>query len=169
MAAIPMNPVVARVAEISRLLIKARGERDEKAAIVKWLEQELAEATQALGKTGAPATPETLMALAANATNQLLELQANLSVRQKSAVILAAQPEGLTIPALLLELRKQGWQSTSENPANVVNSILNRSGRPFRRMGDRWFHEKFFQQEPNGPATTESKETAVPSVTKTAS
>ena len=38
-----------------------------------------------------------------------------------------------------------------QNPANVVNSILNRQGRPFRRMGDCWFHEKFFQQEPKAP------------------
>ena len=113
MAAIPINSATGRVVEINRLLVKARGERDEKAAVVKWLEQELANAVQEMRKMGGPQTPETLMAMAASAANELLELQANLSVRQKSAVILAAQPEGLTIPALLLELRKQGWQSSS--------------------------------------------------------
>lgn len=167
MAIIQMQAATGRVLELNRLLIKARSERDEKASIVRWLERELAEAVQAMNKPGAPQTPDAILAAiaAANAAAnaQLSELQASLSVRQKSAVILAAHPEGLTIPALLVELRKSGWQSKSEDPANIVNSILNRSNRPFKRVGERWYHENFApQQELDavGPvAAPENKET----------
>jgi hypothetical protein len=161
MAILTVTAPNGRIAELNRLLFKARAERAEKDVIIRWLEQQLVEAS---GKS----SPQQVVAdVLMNSVAQLTELQANLSVRQLSAVILAAQPEGLTIPALLLELRKRGWQSNSENPANIVNSILNRTGRPFRRMGDRWFHENFFQQEPSGPtaapSTTEVKE-ATPAV-----
>ncbi|HXC00488.1 MAG TPA: hypothetical protein VNU74_08810 [Terriglobales bacterium] len=169
MAILQANATTGRIVELNRLLVKARAERDEKDVIVRWLEQQMAEAIR---KPGAVLPPEDLIAATANAVAQLSELQATLSVRQLSAAILAAQPEGLTIPALLLELRKRGFQSASDNPANIVNSILNRASRPFRKMGDRWFHERFFQQEPNGPATPTATPAEVGSpsaTTKTAS
>lgn len=169
MAIISPTIANARVIELNRLLFKARAERAEKDAIVRWLEQQLLEAT---GKAGPQQIAEALVTTAAATVAQLSELQATLSVRQKSAVILAAHPEGLTIPALLVELRKSGWQSTSENPANIVNSILNRSNRPFRRVGERWYHESFApQQEPDavGPVAAPETKEPVPTATKTAS
>ncbi|MFZ2060184.1 MAG: hypothetical protein WAU82_04175, partial [Candidatus Binatus sp.] len=76
--------------------------------------------------------------LAANA-----EMMQTMSIRQIALQVLANQPNGLALPALIAELRKRGFNSTSENPTNVVNTILNRAGRPFVRRGELWLLEQF--------------------------
>ena len=44
MAILQANATTGRIVELNRLLVKARAERDEKDVIVRWLEQQMAEA-----------------------------------------------------------------------------------------------------------------------------
>lgn len=67
---------------------------------------------------------------------------AHLSIIELAEKVLSAKSKGLTMPALLAEFRKLGWQSHSVNPANSVNSSLHRKGLPFRKRGGRWIVEE---------------------------
>jgi hypothetical protein len=113
---------MANVEEIRRLIAKATADKASLDQTIRWLHQQLVEATQQ----------------AASA-----ELMQTMSVRQIAMQVLAAHPGGLALPALIAELRKRGFNSTSDNPTNVVNTILNRVGRPFVRRGELWLLEQF--------------------------
>lgn len=115
-----MNPGSAE--EITRLIEKAQLERAGLDQTIRWLQRQLAEI---------------------ESREMMSSLAETLSVRQKCSLILSRQPVGMTLPALLAELRKHGFTSNSDNPMNVVNTILNRSGPLFARAGDRWFHRRF--------------------------
>ncbi|MGH7813239.1 MAG: hypothetical protein ACREQI_04465 [Candidatus Binataceae bacterium] len=139
---------MANIEEIRRLIAKANEDKAHFDNTIRWLQQQLIEETQRA------------------ATNELMQ---TMSVRQLALQVLRGQPLGIALPALVAELRKRGFNSTSDNPTNVVNTILNRAGRPFVRRGDLWFLEQFVP--PQAPATPipESKPSAevqVPNATE---
>jgi hypothetical protein len=119
------------VTKIERLLHKYKADRDKLDYLIQTLERDLAE-------------PE-------ESEPRRRSRQRGASVADLAESILARFPEGLMIPALLLELKKLGYESQADNPANTVNSILHRADQ-FARMPDgRWILKKFVAIQPPNP------------------
>jgi hypothetical protein len=109
--------------KIERLLQKYKADRDKLDYMIQTLERDLAE-------------PE-------ESEPRRRGRQRGASVADLAENVLSKFPEGLMIPTLILELKKLGYESQAENPANTVNSILHRAEQ-FTRMPDgRWILEKF--------------------------
>jgi len=155
-----MPSPIGNVEEIQRLIAKALTERGRLDQTIHWLQQQLREVQQ--GQVLQQASVS--IAAAANQVRiELTTVAQTLSIRQKCEVILAGQPQGLTLPALYAELRKSGYQSTSEGaPTNIINTILNRQGKPFVRIGEKWFHEAH-AVKPTAATPAETKESATES------
>jgi hypothetical protein len=112
------------VNKLDRLLQKYRTERDRLDFLIQTLERDLKE-------------------LLGDSIDQRRRRKGP-SIVSLAEKVLAKYPDGLLMPALLLELRKLGYESKGENPANTVNSVLHRASDQFMRLTDgRWILEKF--------------------------
>jgi hypothetical protein len=118
--------------KIERLLQKYKADRDKLDYLIQTLERDLAE-------------PE-------ESEPRRRGRQRGASVADLAESVLARFPEGLMIPTLILELKKLGYESQADNPANTVNSILHRAEQ-FARMSDgRWILKKFVAIQPPNPS-----------------
>lgn len=109
--------------KIERLLQKYKTDRDKLDYLIQTLERDLAE-------------PE-------DSEPRRRGRRRGASVADLAENILAKFPEGLMIPSLLLELKKLGYESQAENPANTVNSILHRADEFARLPDGRWTLQRF--------------------------
>ncbi|MGH7780898.1 MAG: hypothetical protein ACREQR_13855 [Candidatus Binataceae bacterium] len=84
----------------------------------------------------------------------------SVSVPKLTRHILLTHTNGLTVPSLLTELKKLGYETTSANPINNLNSILHRH-EDFKRLEDgRWLLiETVASSSPEGFANTRAKGT----------
>jgi hypothetical protein len=119
--------------QIKQLLNKYRTERDKYDFLIRTLESELSGAGATVPHTakkgGRQPTGNSIPALA----KRVLELA-------------GIQGEGLTVPNIIAEITKLGYQTDSKNPANSVNSTLHKAaknGEPFVRVRNKWYLKKY--------------------------
>jgi hypothetical protein len=121
--------------KLERLLQMARQERDKFDSIVQWLEGAIPQLEPVNEE------PESIIGAISKYQTRRRRVvrRKGPSVPTLAKVILRAFPQGLTAPQLLAELRKVGYESTSKNPANVLNSILRQEPDAFQRPSEgRW-------------------------------
>ena len=117
----------------ARLLEMARKERDRFDFIVEWLERAIPQLPSLNESESGVVKPASMI------RRRRIARRKGPSVPTLAKVILRSFPQGLTVPQLLAELRKVGYESTSKNPANVLNSILRQESESFKRSPDgRW-------------------------------
>ncbi len=128
--------------QIEQLLKKYREQREKYDFLIHTLESELSGAGAAVPRRtrkGRQRTGTSIPSLA----KKVLELA-------------GIQGDGLTVPNIIAEITKLGYQTDSKNPANSVNSTLHKaakSGEPFVRVGNKWYLTKYApsarSEEPN--------------------
>jgi len=114
--------------QIERLLQKYRAERDKLNFLIDTLERERPEPGEKR-----------------STSVRRGRKQSSSSIRALSEKALEAEQhryKGLKMPALLAEIGKLGFKSTSDNPGNTVNSVLHRIPA-FTKLDDgRWILTK---------------------------
>ena len=119
--------------QIKQLLNKYRTERDKYDFLIRTLESELS--------CGGTAVPRSTTRKGRQPTGKSIP-----ALAKKVLELAGIQTEGLTVPNIIAEITKLGYQTDSKNPANSVNSTLHKAaknGEPFVRIGNKWYLKQY--------------------------
>ncbi len=110
---------------LEKMLVKYRADRDKLNFLIDAIESEI-------------------LASGISSTKRGPRRKGAGSIVTLAAKALENKIAGMTIQALIAELRKFGYESASQDPANTVNAVLHRNKMVFRRFPDgRWILQKY--------------------------